>query len=188
MAGNPVPAGRQTRVLGIDPGLRVCGWGVVEGGASPRFVAAGVIRPRTADSIAGRLLTLNQAVAGLIAQHVPGEIAIEDPFVGTIQPASALAIGQARAAAVLAGAAAGLEVAFYAPAAVKAAVSGYGRGDKAQVQAMVKLLLSLDVLPEPSDVADALAVAICHLGRRRLAPLTPDRAGTRLRRRSASRA
>jgi crossover junction endodeoxyribonuclease RuvC len=130
----------------------------------PQFVAAGVIRPRAAGPITERLLTLNRAVSGLIAEHAPTEVAIEDPFVGAIQPASALAIGQARAAAVLAAAVSGLGVSFYAPAQVKAAVSGYGRGDKAQVQSMVRMLLKLDVLPEPNDVADALAVAICHLG------------------------
>jgi crossover junction endodeoxyribonuclease RuvC len=97
----------------------------------------------------------------------PDEVAIEEPFVGGLNPASALAIGQARAAAVLAAAAHGLEVDYYAPAAVKSAVSGYGQGDKRQVQTMVKLLLALDEAPEPADAADALAVAICHLTNRR---------------------
>jgi crossover junction endodeoxyribonuclease RuvC len=155
-------------VLGIDPGLRVCGWGVVVGGVKPRFVAAGVIKPRASDPITARLLVLNTVVAELIGTHGATEVAIEDPFVGAIQPASALAIGQARAAAVLAAAAAGLDVALYAPAAVKAAVSGYGRSDKAQVQAMVRMLLSLESNPEPADAADALAVAICHLNNRRM--------------------
>src|SRR6266545_4165041 len=150
MAASPATA-EQPLVLGIDPGLRICGWGVVRGGPQPELIAAGV--------------------AELIQTYAPDEIAIEDPFVGAIQPASALAIGQARAAAVLAAASAGLEVAFYAPAAVKAAVSGYGRSDKAQVQAMVKLLLTLDAVPEPADTADALAVAICHLNSRRVRAL-----------------
>jgi crossover junction endodeoxyribonuclease RuvC len=159
-------------VLGIDPGLRVCGWGVVRGAARPEFVGCGVIRPKTTESIGQRLLFLHEAVAGLIETYAPDEVAIEEPFVGALNPASALAIGQARSAAVLAAAAHDLEVDFYAPAAVKAAVSGYGQGDKRQVQAMVRLLLGLDAAPEPADAADALAVALCHLGNRRAKALT----------------
>ncbi|HLF75909.1 MAG TPA: crossover junction endodeoxyribonuclease RuvC [Dehalococcoidia bacterium] len=155
-------------VLGIDPGLRICGWGVVRGGTRGEFIAAGTVRPRPSDPITNRLLVLYNAISELIQAHGVVEVAIEDPFVGAIQPASALAIGQARAAAVLAAASAGLEVSFYAPAAVKSAVSGYGRSDKAQVQSMVKALLSLDAVPEPADAADALAVAICHLNNRRM--------------------
>jgi crossover junction endodeoxyribonuclease RuvC len=181
MAGSPGAASEQPLVLGIDPGLRVCGWGLVRGGSKTSFVASGVIRPSTTDTLPRRLLTLNVAVAALIAEHAPDEVAIEDPFVGAIQPASALAIGQARAAAVLAAAAAGREVSFYAPAQVKAAVSGYGRGDKAQVQSMVRMLLALDFLPEPNDVADALAVALCHLGNRKLNRLTAKPPSTRSR-------
>ena len=99
------------------------------------------------------------------------ELAVEDPFVGSINAASALAIGQARAAALLAAAAAGIEAQLYAPAAVKAAVSGYGQSDKGQVQTMVKLLLALDEAPEPADASDALAVALCHLQNRRMRAL-----------------
>jgi crossover junction endodeoxyribonuclease RuvC len=110
-----------------------------------------------------RLLTLHDGIKNLIITYQPTEVAIEDPFVGSIQPASALAIGQARAAAVIASASYGLGVEFYAPAAVKAAVSGYGQGDKRQVQSMVKMLLGLAEAPEPLDAADALAVALCHL-------------------------
>jgi len=169
------PVATAPLVLGIDPGLRACGWGVVQGGATPCFVAAGVIKPNPRDAFARRLLFLHAALARLIETYRPQEVAIEDPFVGSLAPASALAIGQARAAAVLAAAATGLEVEFYAPAAVKAAVSGYGAGDKRQVQAMVRLLLALEALPEPSDAADALAVAICHLQNRRVRAL--ERAG-----------
>jgi crossover junction endodeoxyribonuclease RuvC len=154
-------------VLGIDPGLRVCGWGVVRGGSRPEFVACGSIKPHPRDSFARRLLFLHGGLERLVANFRPDEVAIEDPFVGALQPASALAIGQARAAAVIAAAQAGLDVEFYAPAAVKSAVSGYGQGDKRQVQAMVRMLLSLEVPPEPVDAADALAVAICHLSHRK---------------------
>jgi crossover junction endodeoxyribonuclease RuvC len=159
----------------------VCGWGFVRGGSPAVYVACGVIRPRTRDSIGQRLLTLHTQIGRLIEGYRPDEVAIEEPFVGALAPASALAIGQARAAAVLAAAAAGLDVDFYAPAAVKAAVSGYGQGDKRQVQAMVRLLLRLDAAPEPSDAADALAVAICHLSNRRVKALvTGNLAGARL--------
>ncbi len=176
MAASPATATQPT-VIGIDPGLRVCGWGVVRGGQRPQYVAAGVIRPKTSDPITSRLLCLYEGVTELLQTYAPDELAIEDPFVGAIQPASALAIGQARAAAILAAATAGIEVSFYAPAAVKTAVSGYGRSDKAQVATMVKLLLGIDAVPEPSDASDALAVAICHLNNRRLKALEKATAG-----------
>jgi crossover junction endodeoxyribonuclease RuvC len=166
MAGDPVTSDRPL-VLGIDPGLRVCGWGIVYGGAKPSFVAGGVIRPRQRDTLSGRLLTLYEEMTRVVTTHLPSELAIEDPFVGALAPASALAIGQARAIALLVAAQHGIEAALYAPAAVKAAVSGYGAGDKRQVQSMVRLLLGLDADPEPADAADALAVALCHLGQRR---------------------
>jgi crossover junction endodeoxyribonuclease RuvC len=154
-------------VLGIDPGLRVCGWGVVRGDTQGAYLASGAIKPNPKAPFTTRLLTLYDSIKDIILAHGVTEIAIEDPFVGSVQPASALAIGQARAAAVLAAASSGLEVEFYAPAAVKAAVSGYGQGDKRQVQSMVRMLLRLEAPPEPVDAADALAVAICHLANRR---------------------
>jgi crossover junction endodeoxyribonuclease RuvC len=154
-------------VLGIDPGMRVCGWGVVRGGGRPGFEACGAIKPQPKQRFEQRLLVIHEELTRLIDVYAPTEVAIEDPFVGVLQPASALAIGQARAAAMLAAAAAGLEVQLYAPAAVKAAVTGYGQGDKRQVQAMVRILLALEAPPEPLDAADALAVAICHLASRR---------------------
>jgi crossover junction endodeoxyribonuclease RuvC len=163
---SPVP-NLHPLVLGIDPGLRVCGWGLVGGEARAEFGGCGVIRPKPSETIGRRLLFLYEAISGLIETYRPDEVAVEEPFVGGLNPASALAIGQARAAAVLAAAAHGLEIDYYAPAAVKAAVSGYGQSDKRQVQTMVKLLLGLGEAPEPADAADALAVAICHLANRR---------------------
>ena len=166
----------QPLILGIDPGLRICGWGIVRGGAKPEYGGCGVIRPRTRDSLAQRLMVLHEAIGKQIETFRPDEVAIEDPFVGALAPASALAIGQARAMALLAAAEAGLEVSLYSPAAVKASVSGYGASDKRQVQSMVRLILGLDADPEPSDAADALAVALCHLGHRKaraLASRTP---------------
>jgi len=154
-------------VLGIDPALRVCGWGVVRGGARPAYIASGAIRPKTTDSIERRLLAINLAISDLLGTYQVDEMAIEDPFVGALAPASALAIGQARAAALLAAAASGIEAQLYAPREVKASVSGYGASDKLQVQSMVKMLLSMDVAPEPLDASDALAVAICHISQRK---------------------
>jgi crossover junction endodeoxyribonuclease RuvC len=159
-------------VLGVDPGLISCGWGLVRGGATPSFVACGAIRPRAKDPITKRLLHLHDALGALIAEHRPDEVAIEEQFVGALAPSSALAIGQARAAAVLAAARAGLEASFYSPASIKSAVSGYGQGDKRQVQAMVRMLLRLPADPQPADAADALAIALTHLANRRLAAIT----------------
>jgi len=165
-------------VLGIDPGLRACGWGLVAGGARASYVASGVIRASPKETLGRRLELIHAGIAALIHQHAPAEVAIEDPFVGTLNPASALAIGQARSVAVLAAAQAGIEVSFYAPRAVKAAV-GYGASDKQQVQAMVKLLLDLDATPKPADAADALAVALCHLSQRRIKALADEQTGRR---------
>jgi crossover junction endodeoxyribonuclease RuvC len=111
----------------------------------------------------------------LIAEHSPAEVAIEEQFVGSLAPTSALAIGQARAAAVLATARAGLEASFYSPASIKSAVAGYGQGDKRQVQTMVRMLLRLPSGPQPTDAADALAIALCHLANRRMAAMVQRR-------------
>jgi crossover junction endodeoxyribonuclease RuvC len=147
-----------------------------------------VIRPKPKESIGRRLLFLHEAIVRLIETHRPGEMAIEEPFVGALNPTSALAIGQARSAALLAAASHGLDPEFYAPAAVKAAVSGYGQGDKRQVQAMVRLLLRLDAEPEPADAADALAVALCHLANRRVISLKAASEADRQRPRPAKAA
>ena len=165
------PLSHAPRVLGIDPGIRACGWGLLRAGGRGGYIDCGVIRPKTTDRFPRRLLFLHDAIKAIIDEHEPQELAIEDPFVGALSPRSAMVIGQARAAAVLAGASRGLEVEFYAPAAVKAAVSGYGQSDKRQVQSMVRLLLGLDAPPEPLDAADALAVALCHLAQRRMRSL-----------------
>ncbi len=154
-------------ILGIDPGIRICGWGLVRAAQPTGFVACGVIKPRTRDTMARRLHFLYSQIEAVIDEYSPDEIAIEDPFVGSLSPSSAMIIGQARAAAVIAAASKGREVEFYAPTAVKAAVTGFGQGDKRQVQTMVRILLRLDADPEPADAADALAIAMCHLGQRR---------------------
>lgn len=175
LTGQGVQSPAPPLVLGIDPGLNVCGWGIVSGGHKPSYVGCGAIRPKTRDSIGLRLLHLHDAIEALIAEHGPSEVAIEEQFVGVLDPRAALAIGQARAAAVLASARAGLDVSFYSPAAVKSAVSGYGQSDKRQMQAMVRMLLALPADPQPADAADALAIALCHLANRRIAALSTRR-------------
>ena len=154
-------------ILGIDPGLRICGWGLLRGGQRPSYGGCGVIRPKTTESMEKRILHLHTQITGLIETYRPDELAIEDPFVSALNPASALAIGQARAVAMLAAAQHDIEVSLYAPKEVKAAV-GYGGSDKAQVGVMIKLLLRLNAPPEPADASDALAVAFCHLSHRKL--------------------
>ena len=181
MIGDPAAVAASV-VLGIDPGLRICGWGVLRAGTQPEYLASGTIRPRTTDRMEQRLLTINEGVAGLIEQYGVQEVAVEDPFVGALAPASALAIGQARAAALIAAATAGVVAELYTPTAVKAAVAGYGQGDKRQVQSMVKLLLALDQPPEPLDASDALAVALCHLSQRRARAILAGSAAPRVRR------
>ena len=148
------------RILGVDPGLNATGWGVIDqAGTRLSLVAHGVIKAPSKATMAHRLLFIHEALEALIAEHHPHEAAVEDQFVHA-NPGSALKLGQARAAAMLAPARAGLPVGEYAPRLVKKAVVGTGAADKAQVAAMVKLLLPASTAT--ADDADALAVAICH--------------------------
>jgi crossover junction endodeoxyribonuclease RuvC len=149
------------RILGLDPGLRHTGWGVISvQGSRLSHVAHGVIRPDDGLSLAERLTILFDAVSAVIAEHGPHEAAIEETFVN-VNPASTLKLGHARAAAMIAPAKAGLLVAEYAATVVKKAVVGTGGADKAQVAFMVKRLLPTAGEPK-ADAADALAVAIAH--------------------------
>ncbi len=153
-----VPA--RVRILGIDPGSRTTGYGVVElARGRTLFVACGVIRGR-APTLAGRLWDLHSGLTEVIAEHSPQLAAIEKVFV-SMNPLSALKLGHARGVLILAAREQGIEVAEYAPSRIKQAVAGYGRADKAQVQEMVRLVLGLNRKPS-SDAADALAVAMCH--------------------------
>jgi crossover junction endodeoxyribonuclease RuvC len=148
------------RLLGLDPGLRHTGWGVVDmEGNRLIYVADGVIHAR-AGAIAERLVELHEGVLAVIAQYRPDEAAVEQTFVNK-NPESTLKLGLARGVVVLAPARSGLTVAEYAPNQVKKTVVGAGHADKAQVEHMVKLLLP-GSRPSGADAADALAVAICH--------------------------
>jgi crossover junction endodeoxyribonuclease RuvC len=154
------------RVLGVDPGLTRCGVGVVEGlpGRPCASVAYTVIQSDPGEDLAHRLLMLDAKLAELIERHRPASVAVERVF-SQHNVRTVMGTAQAGAVAILAAARAGLPVALYTPSEVKAAVTGSGIADKAQVTAMVTRLLRLDAPPRPADAADALALAICHVWR-----------------------
>ena len=150
------------KVLGIDPGTAACGYGIVhQSDGRLRATVHGCWRTAAGKRQDLRLKTIFDGVASLIAEHAPDAVALEESYVGA-DARIALSVGQARGAVLVAGALAGVECAEYAPARVKQAVCGYGRAEKAQVQRMVRAILSLEANPSPSHAADALAVAICH--------------------------
>jgi crossover junction endodeoxyribonuclease RuvC len=150
------------KVLGIDPGTAACGYGIVhENGGRLRAITHGWWRTSAGVRPELRLKTIFDGVVGLIEEHAPTAVVLEESFVGA-DARIALSVGQARGVVLVAAANAGLDCAEYAPARVKQAVCGYGRAEKAQVQRMVKTILGLDALPTPNHAADALAVAICH--------------------------
>ena len=149
------------RILGLDPGLRRTGWGVIDvEGTRLRHVGNGVVGSDSGRALSDRLLQLHGAIAGIIQDLRPGEAAVEQTFVSKDAVAT-LKLGQARAIALLVPAQVGLKVAEYAPNMVKKSVVGVGHAEKGQIRAMVKLLLPTCEL-ESDDAADALAVAITH--------------------------
>ncbi|RWD82728.1 crossover junction endodeoxyribonuclease RuvC [Mesorhizobium sp.] len=153
--------GEAIRIIGIDPGLRRTGWGIVESlGNSLRFVASGTVRSDDKAPLAARLCQLHDGLAEVLHQAMPHEAAIEQTFVNKDATAT-LKLGQARGIAMLVPARAGLVVAEYAPNAVKKAVIGVGHGEKKQIHMMVKVLMPKAVF-DTDDAADALAIAICH--------------------------
>ena len=150
------------KVLGIDPGTAACGYGIVhESDGRIRRLAGGCWRTSPRDKPAERLRTIFDGVLELVAEHAPDAVALEESFVGA-DARIALFVGQARGAALVAAASAGVECAEYAPARVKQAVCGYGRAEKGQVGRMVRVILALEAEPATTHEADALAVAICH--------------------------
>ena len=150
-------------VLGIDPGLSVTGYALVEAGPEAmRAVAAGVIRTDPDQPMAQRLAELFGDLESLIAEHRPAAVAVERVFVNrNLQTAEG--VGRATGVVLLAAARAGLTVSEYSPSAVKKAIVGVGTAPKPQIQQVVARRLGLERAPEPADAADALAVAICHL-------------------------
>lgn len=154
------------RVIGIDPGLTRCGIGVVEGtvGRPPKLIAVGVVRTATDLDVARRLLALEQGLEEWFEQHQPEAVGIERVF-AQHNLASVMDTAQASGVAALTAARRGLPVAFHTPSEVKAAVTGSGAADKAQVTHMVTRILRLSAPPKPADAADALAIAVCQVWR-----------------------
>ena len=149
------------RIIGLDPGLRKAGWGIVDSiGNSLLHVADGVVAADPELPLADRLLFIHSELTRIIAAFKPGEAAIEETFVSKDARAT-LKLGQARGVAILAPAAAGIPLAEYAPNQIKKSVVGVGHADKAQIHHMVRVLLP-KARPESPDAADALAIAICH--------------------------
>jgi len=159
-AALPVRPG-QVRIIGIDPGLRSTGWGVIDSdGARLRFVACGSVVSNEAESLGARLRQIFDGLSLVLAELAPVEAAVEQTFVNRDASAT-LKLGQARGIAILVPALAGLIIAEYAPNAVKKTVIGAGHGDKGQIRAMVRCLLPRATF-DSSDAADALAIAITH--------------------------
>ena len=174
-AGNPrkgtaMPASdgpsRAPRILGIDPGLQVTGYGILETGPRGPFVReAGIIKSaegRTPADMAARLLSLYNGIVEVMEQFAPGVVAVEQLFAHYDHPRTAILMAHARAVAILAAAQRGLPVMSYNATLIKKTITGSGRASKEQVQRTVQRELGLARLPEPPDVADALAAALCH--------------------------
>ncbi len=150
------------RVLGIDPGTAACGYGIVhESGGRVRAVEHGWWKTPAGRRPELRLRTIFDGVTELIEEYEPRAVVLEESFVGA-DARTALSVGQARGAVLVAAASLGVECAEYAPSRVKQAVCGYGRAEKAQVQRMVTAILGMRKPPTPQHASDALAVAICH--------------------------
>jgi crossover junction endodeoxyribonuclease RuvC len=154
------------RVLGIDPGLTRCGLGVVEGsvGRPLTLVAVGVVRTSSELPIPQRLVLIERGIEQWLEEHQPDAVAVERVFARS-DVSTVMGTAQASGLAMVAAARRGIPVALHTPSEVKAAVSGNGRADKAQVGAMVARLLRLTEVPRPADAADALALAITHIWR-----------------------
>jgi len=150
------------RVLGIDPGTATLGYGIVAGGDDLTGLAYGALRTSAETAMPRRLLQLHRGLLALLDEHQPTVVAVEQLFHAR-NTTTSITVGQARGVVLLAAAERDLEVVEYSPMQVKQAVVGYGGADKHQIQVMVRLLLHLEVTPQPDDAADALAVAICHL-------------------------
>ena len=154
------------RVLGIDPGLTRCGLGVVEGsvGRPLRMVDVTVLRTGADQPVAQRLVSIEAGIESWLDEHAPDAVAVERVFARS-DSSTVMGTAQASGIAMVCAARRGVPLALHTPSEVKAAVSGSGRADKAQVGAMVTRLLRLVEAPKPADAADALALAICHIWR-----------------------
>lgn len=150
------------RILGIDPGFAIVGWGVLDyEGNHFKTIAHGAITTPSGQNLFERFKKIYDDLTELIAQTKPDFMAIEELFFNT-NTTTAINVAQARGIIVLAAMNAGIDIFEYTPLQVKQAVAGYGRAEKQQVQQMVKMILNLEKIPKPDDTADALAIAICH--------------------------
>ena len=165
-----------TIILGVDPGTRVTGWGVIalDAAGEPRSLGCDVIAAKAGWPIEQRFRHIFTELGGIIALHAPTVVAIEEPFVGA-NVRSAMAVGEARTVAMLAATLAGIPVRHYAPARIKQTVAGYGQGAKEQVREMLRLQLGGVPLPDDLNATDALAVALCHAAEARAEALLAGR-------------
>lgn len=149
-------------IFGVDPGLAIVGYGIIEySGNRYRAIDYGCIKTEAKTPFTERLKIIYDELSSIIDRYDPDDLAIEELFFNK-NAKTALKVGQARGVEILSAVNKGVDVYEYTPLQIKQAVAGYGRADKKQVQEMVKLLLNLQKIPSPDDVADALAVAICH--------------------------
>lgn len=151
------------RILGIDPGTGILGFGVIDLAKNQKLslVDAGIIRTKANQPLDERLVEIYRYLAGIIAKTKPDVMAIEKLFFAQ-NVTTAISVSHARGVAMLTGKIAGLEIAEYTPLQIKQSLTGYGRADKKQMQEMVRVILKLKEVPKPDDCADALATAICH--------------------------
>ena len=161
------------RIVGIDPGLIATGYGVIEVAPDGQLLclAAGVIKPSDKE-LSNRLLQVHAALTDIFHEFIPDAVAIEDLYTSYSHPRTAILMGHARGVIYLAAAQRAIPVTNYAPTEIKRAVTSHGRASKEQVQKMVQRLLSLPSLPAPDHLSDALAMAITHAYRQRLASIT----------------
>jgi crossover junction endodeoxyribonuclease RuvC len=149
-------------IMGIDPGFAITGYGIVKyEGNKFSVIDHGAVTTEAKMPLAERLLLLNNGLEDIIRKYKPSAVAVEELFFNK-NIKTALNVGHGRGVALLSAARMGIEVFEYTPLQVKQSVVGYGRAEKAQIQQMVKIILNLSAVPKPDDVADALAVAICH--------------------------
>jgi len=161
------------RILGIDPGLHLTGYGCVDlDGPNPRLVEAGVIRLRRGTSMESRLVELYADLCGVLDQLTPDRMAVEQIFSHTRHARTSILMGHARGVVLLAGQQRGIELHELAPAAIKKAITGHGQATKAQMQQAVMVQCDLPELPEPPDVADAIGIALCSARRLELEELS----------------
>ena len=150
------------RIIGIDPGTGILGFGIIEvTKGKPKLVDGGVIRTPVKEDDAVRLQTIFEELSDIIASTKPAEMAVEKLFFAQ-NVTTAMTVAQARGVVLLAGMQAGLKISEYTPLQIKQAITGYGRADKKQIQEMVRVILGLKTIPRPDDCADALACALTH--------------------------